>query len=94
MSWSTIGDDAGLSLHLKNYWLSSVTTVWAEKKKSPHTVSVLVGSRAVVAEDCVREEGECSWVCLWPRIAVAALPYIIDRVKNGSKFVMERAGGI
>lgn len=44
-------------------------------------------------KDCVREEGECSWDCLWSRIAVAALPYIIDRVKNGSKFVMERAGG-
>lgn len=50
----------------------------------------------MVAEVCacvyVSEEGECSWVCLPSHIAVAALPYIIDRMKNVSKFVMERAG--
>lgn len=79
VSWSTTGEDAGLSLHLKSSRLFSVTTVWAEKKP-PRGLG-----RA-------REEGQRSWVCLLLRAAVAVLTYIIDRVKNGSKFALQRAG--
>lgn len=113
MSWSTSSNDAEIFFAfekllaiLSDHSMGSFHFFsGSEKKKRPHTVSIWVASRAMVAEGCV-----CISVCVLEGGGGSAAGFvyrrtlqlqhysqgegwdIIDHVKNGSKFVNEGAG--